>query len=160
VLYVVTAIGAGLGACLLYHPEQPLVGGSGALFGMLGAAVAINVRSGRHALAFLEFEGPRRLLGMIAANLAIGFLIPYVSNTAHLGGLLTGFVVTLLWLRPGEASATQRAWRLATAALFAAALFAAIAPVTRSDWLDAELASTPPGPRREALERAYLRSLR
>lgn len=158
VLYLVAAVGGHLGVCLLYDVHQPVVGGSGALFGMLGAAVALNMRSGRHMLAFLEFEGPRRLLGMIFANLVIGFLLPMISNTAHIGGLLAGFLVTLLWLRPGESTPALRRWRLASTALFASLLFASLVPVTRYDWLTlaAERANKD---RRLALSRAMVMSI-
>jgi membrane associated rhomboid family serine protease len=135
-LYVVAALGGSFGVCLLNHPFSPVVGGSGALFGMLGAAVALNVRSGRHSLAFLDFEGPRRLLGMIVANLLLGFFLPMISNTAHIGGLVAGFLVTLLWLEPGRAVTAQLwAWRAAATALFAGLLFHSLMPVTRADWL-------------------------
>jgi rhomboid protease GluP len=157
-LYVVAAAGGGLATCLCYPPGQPVVGGSGALFGMLGAAIAINMRSGRHLLAFLDFEGPRRLLGMLVANLVIGFVLPMVSNTAHLGGLLAGFVVTFWWLRPGEATRQARLWQLAWSTLFAAACFASLLPVARSDWLaHAALRATDPA-RQDALTRAALRA--
>jgi len=134
-LYATAAIGGALAVCLIYDPRQPVVGGSGALFGMMGAAVAMNMRSGRHVFAFLDFEGPRRLLGTIAVNLVLGFAIPFVSNTAHIGGLVTGFAVTFLWLRAGTPSAALRQWRLATAALFVSVLAWSVWPVTRSDWL-------------------------
>ena len=39
-LYVISALGGGLGTCLLYPPGDPVVGGSGALFGMLGCAIS------------------------------------------------------------------------------------------------------------------------
>lgn len=156
-LYAVSAIGGGLGACLLYDPRQGLLGGSGALFGMMGAAVAVNMRAGRHLLAFLEFEGPRRLLGMIVANLVLGMVLPMVSNTAHVGGLVTGFAVTLLWLRPLPASPSRRHWRLATAALFFTALAWSLAPVTRFDWLYHRAQRTQ-GDERERLLRAALQA--
>lgn len=144
-LYVVTALGGGVGTCLLYAPGQPVVGGSGALFGMLGCAIALNMRSGRHLLAFLDFEGPRRLMANVALNLAIGYFLPFISNTCHVGGLITGFVLTFLWLRPGRPSSGQWAWRLATTALLASLTFAALLPVTRVDWLAraVERADTP-----------------
>lgn len=132
-LYTITALGSGLGTCLLYEPVQPVVGGSGALFGMLGCGLAINMRAGRHLLDFLSFEGPRQLIGTIVVNLAIGFLLPYISNTGHLGGLVTGFVVTFLWLRPGEPSAQRTSWRIAMIALFGSLLFATLEPVSRID---------------------------
>lgn len=155
VLYVVSALGGGLGTCLLYHPNGSVVGGSGALFGMLGCAVAMNMRAGRHLLDFLSFEGPRQLLGMIAINLAIGFWLPFISNTGHVGGLVAGFVVTFLWLRPGPASAGQRAWRMATSALFLGLLFATLYPVTRFDRLDADSAAATDRERERQLLEAY-----
>jgi len=155
VLYVVSALGGGLGTCLLYHPDGSVVGGSGALFGMLGCAVAMNMRAGRHLLDFLSFEGPRQLMGMIAINLAIGYWLPFISNTGHVGGLVAGFVVTFLWLRPGPASAGQRTWRLATSALFLGLLFATLQPVTRFDRLDAESASATDRERERQLLEAY-----
>lgn len=158
-LYVVAALGGSFGVCLLYHPFSPVVGGSGALFGMLGAAVALNVRSGHHPLAFLDFEGPRRLLGMIVANLLIGFFLPMISNTAHIGGLVAGFLVTLLWLDPGRAvTARLWTWRAAATALFASLLFHSLMPVTRADWL-LEQARRAPAAEQPALRRAMAMAL-
>lgn len=135
-LYLVAALGGGVAVCLLYPVTTPVVGGSGALFGMFGALVALFARSGRQAFEFLAFDGPRALLGLIAANLVIGWIVPHVSNTAHVGGLLTGFVVTLLWLAPPRApSAWHGRWRLAVAVLSVSLVFASVMPVTRWDWL-------------------------
>lgn len=136
VLYAVAALGGAIAVCLVYHPFVPVVGGSGALFGMMGALLALNVRSGRHLFSFLEFEGPRRLVGWIAGNLVISFLIPFVSNTAHIGGLLVGFLLTFLWLAPGRAPTPLfTKWRLACTALFASLVFWCLAPATRWDHL-------------------------
>lgn len=158
-LYVVAALGGSLGVCLYYSPYSPVVGGSGALFGMLGAAVALNVRAGHHPLAFLEFEGPWRLLGMIFANLVIGFVLPMISNTGHIGGLAAGFLVTLLWLEPGRAvTAWLWAWRAAVTALFASLLFHCLMPVTRADWLF-ERARHAPAAEQPALRRAMAMAL-
>lgn len=135
-LYAASAVGGNVAVCLLYDPRQPVLGASGAIFGLMGAAVALNMRSGRHAFAFLDFEGPRRLLGTIAANLAIGLLIPMVSNTAHVGGLVAGFAVTWLWLAPARRPGPgQRRWRLACAFAGATLLLWSLFPVTRADWL-------------------------
>lgn len=139
VLYVIAALGGGIAVCLLYPVDQPVVGGSGALFGFMGALLALNMRSGRHLFSFLDFEGPRRLIGWIVANLVISFMIPHVSNTAHVGGLSTGFLVTFLWLVPGRApSPLLWQWRAAVTALFAGLLFWSLVPSTRFDhlWLE------------------------
>ncbi|MCA8966561.1 MAG: rhomboid family intramembrane serine protease [Planctomycetes bacterium] len=158
-LYVVAAIGSGVAVCLLYEVPQPVVGGSGALFGMMGALVAWNMHSGRHLFAFLEFEGPRRLMSMIVANLVIGFLIPFVSNTGHIGGLITGFAVTFLFLTPVRRGIrSRRPWQIAIAALFASLTFACIVPVWRWDWLY-EQGLNETGARRQSIERAVARSI-
>ena len=154
VLYVVSAVGGNIGVCLVNDVWQPVVGGSGALFGMMGALVAMNMRSGRHLFSFLDFEGPRRLLGLIAVNLVIGWLLPFVSNTSHVGGLVSGFGVTFLWLvRAREPSQMLWRWRIATAALFASLLFASLVPVTRFDWLHRQAKAANPSAQ-PALRRA------
>ena len=157
-LYVVSALGGALAVCCTYEPNQPVVGGSGALFGMMGAAMAMNMRSGRHVLAFLDFDGPRRLLGAIAANLVLGFFFPMISNTAHVGGLLAGFLLTFLWLRPGDATLALQRWRLASLALLAGATFSSFVPATRIDWLAMQFEATDDPQRREALLRAVYRT--
>ena len=138
ILYVVAALGGSLAVCLVNDPMQIVVGGSGALFGMLGAAVAMQMRSGRHAFSFLDFEGPRRLLGLIAVNLVIGFLLPFISNTAHLGGLCAGL----------------GAWRAVTMLLFDSVTLHALRPVTRWDWLWNRGVEATSAAQREALHRA------
>ena len=103
ILYVVAALGGGIAGMLWHSPLAPLVGGSGALFGMFGAAVAVVMREGRGQLDFLDHHGGRRLIGLIGINLVLGFLIPVVSNAGHIGGLVAGFVCTYLFLDRGRA---------------------------------------------------------
>lgn len=135
-LYLLAELASSLAVCLVYDPRMPVVGGSGAIFGILGGIVALQMRHGRHPLAFLDYEGPRRMLGMIAIYLVIGAFLPFISNTGHVGGLLGGFATTLVFLvPPRQPSPTLRAWRAALAALFVGLTFSALLPVTRWDWL-------------------------
>lgn len=158
ILYLVSALGGHLAICLLYDELQPVIGGSGALFGMLGALLAWNMRSGRHLFAFLDFDGPRRLLGTIAVNLAIGLVIPFISNTGHIGGLLAGFVVTFWFLSPTrKLAASRRPWQVAFGALLLSLTLAALQPVWRWDWL-LHAAGQASGERRVALQQALARS--
>ena len=137
VLYVITAVGGGVVGSLWHHPVTPLVGGSGALFGMMGAAVAINMRSGRHLLDFLDYHGPRQLLWLIAINLILGLLIPFVSNAAHIGGLISGFTLSFCFLERGRAriDGAGRAIQAGWIALFVSTLFYCSFPVLRWDYL-------------------------
>ena len=101
-LYFITAIAGGIMGSLFQPEITPLVGGSGALFGMFGGTIALFTRMGRSQLEFLDYHGPRSILGLVAANLVIGFLLPMVSNAAHIGGLIAGFVLTYLFYARGR----------------------------------------------------------
>ena len=132
-LYAVSAVGGSLMALLFNIEFVFLVGGSGALFGMLGAALAYNVRGGRTLLDFMENHGSRQLISLIVLNLLIGFFIPVVSNSAHIGGLLTGFVLVFCFLRVGPqgVDATGRVIQAGWILVFATLLLYACNPVLR-----------------------------
>ncbi|NUR15542.1 MAG: rhomboid family intramembrane serine protease [Dermatophilaceae bacterium] len=59
----------------------PVVGASGAIFGLFGALLVLNRHLGRSSSAMYV---------TIAINAAFGFLYPNISWQAHLGGLVTG----------------------------------------------------------------------
>jgi membrane associated rhomboid family serine protease len=90
-LWLFLLCGAG-GAVLSWVGGNTLsVGASGALFGLMGAAIVFGWRH-REALP----EGPSRflrwkLLPWLLLNLALGML-PFIDNLGHLGGLITGLV--------------------------------------------------------------------
>jgi membrane associated rhomboid family serine protease len=70
----------------------PTAGASGAVFGITGALLAVALMLRRHQL-----ELGRMLLGalvpFVGATLVLGFLVPGIDNTAHVGGLLFGILV-------------------------------------------------------------------
>jgi len=85
-LYFVSGLAGSAGA-LLQTPTTPIVGASGAIFGILGAMLII------------EWQATGRLAGnamtWIVINLAISFAIPNVSWGGHVGGLIGGILITL-----------------------------------------------------------------
>lgn len=90
-LYVFCGLVAGV-VSMHYHAGSVGVGASGALFGLMGFMLGSVILHGRNALKWKEF-GFIFFLGGI--SLLFGFLIPNVSNAAHIGGLITGVVVGL-----------------------------------------------------------------
>lgn len=158
IVYLVSALGGGIAVCLLYDPRQPVVGGSGALFGMFGALIARNMRAGRHAFACFDYAGPRQLLSLIGVNLLIGFLIPVISNTAHIGGLLAGWLITFVFLDGGRSARAMRRWQVAITAMFAGLLFSVLVPVTRWDWLWNQAIDSKDPARAQALRAAAVQS--
>ena len=76
-------------ACSLWFNPDPSVGASGAIFGLLGAALYLSWR-GHHALLP---QAKLSSLGLWAAyNLSYGFTHPSIDNAAHVGGLLAGAI--------------------------------------------------------------------
>jgi membrane associated rhomboid family serine protease len=105
-LYVLSAVGGSLAVALL-APNVPVVGASGAIFGLFGALLVI----GRHVGANI-----RVIAILIAVNFALPFVLAIVSAAgtgsfagaleairiswqSHLGGLVVGAVVGLIFAR-------------------------------------------------------------
>ncbi len=86
IIYLVTALAGSAGA-LVFSPNVPTVGASGALFGLLGAAVVLE-RQGYHVLG-------GQALGIALINFMITFLIPNISIGGHLGGFVGGLACGL-----------------------------------------------------------------
>jgi membrane associated rhomboid family serine protease len=85
-IYFASLLTGSLGVMLL-DPEAATRGASGAIYGLLGAAIVMA----RNRQIDLWQSG---LLPIMAINLAITFLIPNISIGAHLGGLAGGLLVT------------------------------------------------------------------
>ena len=86
-VYLVSIVGSGL-AVIAFNYDQPTLGASGAIFGLFGALVAIGLSLPPRGMSIVT-----QTLPIIGINLAFGFLVPGISNAAHIGGLLTGFVI-------------------------------------------------------------------
>ena len=86
-LYLTSGLAGGIAYLYFGAFEQPAVGASGAIFGLLGGVLGYSLRRGT-----FSWQNPliRQLLILTALNLYIGFSVPNISNTAHIGGLLGG----------------------------------------------------------------------
>jgi len=95
-LYLVSGLAGSAGA-LLQAPTTPVVGASGAIFGVLGAMLVIQWQAtGRLA-------GPA--LTLIVINLLFSFAVPGISWGGHVGGLVAGILITLAYSRLGRGHA-------------------------------------------------------
>lgn len=94
VLYLVAGLGGSL-ASLAWHPATVGVGASGAIFGLMGAALVL---AWRRALPE-SLRGAVFFLAVISGGISLlfGFIMPGIDNAAHLGGLVTGGVLGLLF---------------------------------------------------------------
>jgi membrane associated rhomboid family serine protease len=87
-LYLASGIAGSAGA-LLWSPNVPSAGASGAIFGVLGALFVLERRG--------NISTGGQIAALIVINLVITFaLSTYISVGAHVGGLFAGIVLMVL----------------------------------------------------------------
>ncbi|WP_017578038.1 rhomboid family intramembrane serine protease [Nocardiopsis kunsanensis] len=99
-LWVLGAL-SGSALSLLAAPGQLSIGASGAIFALFGAVFVTGRRLGLDT---------RMILVLLVVNLGITFLVPNISWTAHIGGLVAGFAIGAVFalLPRGEADHRRR----------------------------------------------------
>jgi membrane associated rhomboid family serine protease len=86
-LFLISGIGAVLAADLFIN--SPVVGASGAIFGLLGALFIVRRRLG---------IATTQLVIVLAINLALGFVVRGIAWQAHVGGLIVGAAIAGIYL--------------------------------------------------------------
>ncbi len=80
-LYMISLIGGSAAVMIFNSPNQPVAGASGAVFGLMGALLVVLLRAKQPV---------GQVVGLIAINVVISQLVPGISLTAHIGGLVVG----------------------------------------------------------------------
>ena len=131
-LYLVSAVGGSAGVMLLAAAPRailvtaaeaakygawatPVVGASGAVFGLFGALLVLNRHLGRSSTA---------LYAVLGVNIVFGFVYPGISWQAHVGGLVTGVAVAGVIALLGHRE--RRTWQWPAIALVFALVLAAM----------------------------------
>lgn len=90
VIYLFSGFAGGVASSFV-HPLSVGIGASGAIFGVFGALagffLAYRHRIAEHTKAFMRDFGI-----IIAINVVLGLSIPSIDMSAHVGGLIVGFV--------------------------------------------------------------------
>lgn len=107
-LYFLSGVGGNVMSLLsrvIQRDPAASLGASGAVFGLDGVLLAMVLFSDRQ----MENVTPVRVMLMIAYSLYSGFVGRNIDNVAHVGGLLTGFllasamcIVQRLWCRKAD----------------------------------------------------------
>ena len=92
-LFVIAGLGGAVASYLFTDANS--VGASGAIFGLLGAAVIFGVKFRGILPARVRRLLTMGLLPWVALNLFIGTVFPEIDNAAHIGGMVTGGVVAI-----------------------------------------------------------------
>jgi len=117
-IYLFGALASGL-ASTWWDRNSVSAGASGAIFAVYGAFLAFLACQHRSFPKGAVTPLLKSALTFVAFNVFYGMTNPGISNSAHLGGLLSGFALGLILARPLESQprARQRIPRLALALL-------------------------------------------
>ena len=95
-LYCLSMLGGGIGFALLSDSYRPMVGASGALFGLAGAILAWEYVD-RFTLQERLWPVARAILLLAALNVALYYAMDrLLAWEAHLGGFVMGWIAALL----------------------------------------------------------------
>ena len=115
--FVLLYLGSGVvGSLASYavHPDGLSAGASGSIFGLFGVMGTFAFRYRSEIPAALRKDIIRRIIPIILINLAFGFSVSFIDNSAHIGGLIAGAAMALVvpYKRPGETTGS-RLWKVA-----------------------------------------------
>lgn len=91
IIYFISGISGSILSMAFSH-NTILAGASGAIFGLLGALLYF----GYYYRAYLGSAGKSTIIQVIFINLLIGFMVPGISNAAHIGGLVGGVLSSMM----------------------------------------------------------------
>ncbi len=99
VLYLAAGVGGAI-ASMATLPVRISVGASGAIFGLLGALLAFLLINRRSVPATVLSPLRSSALSFVVFNTLFAAAVPNIDQSAHLGGLVTGFLGGLMLSRP------------------------------------------------------------
>lgn len=91
IIYFISGISGSI-LSLAFSHNSIMAGASGAIFGLLGALLYF----GYYYRTYLGSSGKNAIIQVILINLLIGFMVPGISNAAHIGGLVGGILSAMM----------------------------------------------------------------
>jgi len=146
IIYLVAGVAGSATSAVFGETSRLSVGASGAIFGLLGAVIMGMARSRGHYPEHWRRQVFYNLLVILGLNIFIGYKLEMVDNSAHIGGLVGGSLITLLMLIPGPRPLSRALRRgLAVAGVLLAVLTVACGVVQLLTPAEATLARLPGG---------------
>lgn len=91
IIYILSALGGGLFS-FIFNRNSVSVGASGAIFGLLGAMLLFGLLNKKK----IGKNYIKNIAETIGINIILGFTISVIDNSAHIGGLLFGFIAAFI----------------------------------------------------------------
>ncbi len=101
-VYLLSALSGSLMSCVF--SDHLSVGASGAIFGLLGSMLYF----GYHYRLYLGSVLKTQIIPIILLNLFLGFSLSGIDNAAHIGGLIGGYLATMMVGINGKTSKTDQ----------------------------------------------------
>lgn len=90
-IYLISALGGSVFS-YLFNADAISVGASGAIFGLLGAMIAFGIKH-KDKIGKVYIIN---IFKVVLINIFIGVTLSNIDNSAHIGGLLFGFIIALI----------------------------------------------------------------
>ncbi|WP_300379569.1 rhomboid family intramembrane serine protease [Clostridium sp.] len=90
-IYIISALGGGIFS-FIFNDRSVSVGASGAIFGLLGAMLLFGLLNKEK----IGKGYTRSIVQTIGINIILGFTIPVIDNSAHIGGLMFGIIISFI----------------------------------------------------------------
>ena len=92
--FLLTGIGGNI-ATFFFNFASLSAGASGSLFGLFGAFLYLVHRH----KDMVTPEGRKSILSLLGVNLVLTLVVPSISITAHLGGLVIGYLLSYIFIK-------------------------------------------------------------
>lgn len=93
--FLFSGIGANIVTFFFSNPGSLSAGASGSLFGLFGVFLYLI----RHHKEIITPEGRKSIISLLVVNLVFTILVPNISITAHLGGLVIGYLLSFIFIK-------------------------------------------------------------
>ena len=90
IIYLISGLFGALFS-MIFNGNIPSIGASGAIFGLMGSLIYF----GYHYRVYLGNVIRSQIIPLVVLNLFIGYLSTGIDNSAHIGGLLGGAIITV-----------------------------------------------------------------
>ena len=121
-IYLVAGLAGSMASLFFAASRSVSIGASGAIFGVVGCLLAAIFTKPNKLPAELVRSMSSSMLGFVGYSLIMGFIVGFIDNAAHLGGLAGGLLMGLVLAEKFDADEFRRQAPIRFAAAVAIAI--------------------------------------